>query len=534
MSASRARRVLVLIIFCLTLIAGLAPAAVSAAGPSIPLPARMAAVGDSITQAASTGGSLGADAPQNSWSTGTSTTVNSHALRLGITATAYNRSISGAKMTNLATQMGTLASIQPNYLTVLMGGNDLCTDTVAGMTPVADYRAQFSAAMTTLLGNATTTGVSPDTKVLVVSIPDVYQLWNLFKGNFWARFIWSAADICQSLLANPTSTQSADVQRRAAVRQRNIDYNTQLAQVCAAFANCLFDGNAAFNTIFTTSDVSGDYFHPSVAGQRKLSTVSWGVGYTFVAEPPPNQAPSASFADECTGLTCTFTDTSTDNDGQIASRVWNVGADPTEPVVTHTFPADGTYSVSLTVTDNKGATDTETRSVTVAAEAANEPPTADFSFGCTDLACDFIDTSSDSDGDVVEWSWDFGDGGTSTEPSPRHPFGTAGTYEVTLTVTDDDGATGSMNQSVTVSAGTTTITLSVHAYKVKGLQKADLTWTGATSTNVDIYRNGFVIATTGNDGFDTDNINARGGGSYTYEVCEATTTNCSDAVSASY
>ena len=483
MSASRARRVLVLIILCFTLIAGLAPAAVSAAGPSIPMPAKMAAVGDSITQAASTGGSLGADAPQNSWSTGTSTTVNSHALRLGITATAYNRSVSGAKMTNLATQMGTLASIQPNYLTVLMGGNDLCTDTVAGMTSVANFRAQFSAAMTTLLGNATTTGVSPNTKVLVVSIPDVYQLWNLFKGNFWARFIWSSARICQSLLANPTSTQTADVQRRLAVRQRNMDYNTQLAQVCAAFVNCLFDGNASFNTTFATSDVSGDYFHPSVAGQRKLSAVSWGAGYTFVAEPPPNQAPSASFADECTGLTCTFTDTSTDNDGQIASRVWNVGVDPTEPVVTHTFPANGTYSVSLTVTDNDGDTDTETRSVTVTAEAANEPPTADFSFGCSGLTCTFTDASDDSDGDVVEWSWDFGRDGTSAEPSPMHTFTAAGTYEVALTVTDDDDAPDSVTKSVIVTAPVTT-TMRVESLVGGSQSTGKNTWTATVTVNV--------------------------------------------------
>ena len=70
--------------------------------------------------------------------------------------------------------------------------------------------------------------------VYVVSIPDAYQLWSLFKSNWWARFIWSAGGICQSLLANPTSTQQVDVQRREEVRQRNIDYNTQLAQVCAA------------------------------------------------------------------------------------------------------------------------------------------------------------------------------------------------------------------------------------------------------------------------------------------------------------
>lgn len=253
---------------------------------SLPLPDTMAAVGDSITQAASTAGSLGVDAPQNSWSTGTSTTVNSHYLRLlalgaPVSGQNNNRSVSGAKVAGLNAQMATLADLDPDYLTVLIGGNDLCTDTVAQMTSVTDFRAQFEAAMATL-GSG-----SPDTHVYVVSIPDVYQLWNLFKGNWWARFVWSAGGICQSLLANPTSTQQVDVLRRQEVQRRNIDYNTQLAGVCAAFTMCRFDGNAVFNTQFTTSDLSGDYFHPSIAGQAKLAAVSWSAGYAWATPPPP-------------------------------------------------------------------------------------------------------------------------------------------------------------------------------------------------------------------------------------------------------
>ena len=82
------------------------------------------------------------------------------------------------------------------------------------------------------------------------------------------------------MLANPLSTAQADVDRRALVRQRNIDFNTELGTVCAAYANCLFDGNAVFNTKFTSTDVSTrDYFHPSISGQRRLACVTWGAGY---------------------------------------------------------------------------------------------------------------------------------------------------------------------------------------------------------------------------------------------------------------
>jgi PKD repeat protein len=66
------------------------------------------------------------------------------------------------------------------------------------------------------------------------------------------------------------------------------------------------------------------------------------------------------------------------------------------------------------------------------------------------VAAQFTDTSSDTDGTVVAWSWDFGDGGASTDRNPEHVFATAGTYTVHLTVTDDDGATDSTTRSVEV------------------------------------------------------------------------------------
>ena len=207
--------------------------------------------------------------------------------------------------------------------------------------------------------------------MLVVSVPDVYQLWNLFKNNFWARFIWSAAGICQSLLANPGSTQPADVQRRAAVRQRNIDYNAQLAAVCAQFDRCRFDGNAAFNTAFTTGDVSGDYFHPSVQGQAKLASVSWAAGYTWTATPPPppvNAPPVADFTVACVDLLCNFTDGSTDDHG-ITARSWSFGDGTTSSAQNppHPYAAPGTYTVTLTVTDGGGLHDDVAKPVTVSA-----------------------------------------------------------------------------------------------------------------------------------------------------------------------
>jgi lysophospholipase L1-like esterase len=345
------------------------PILASAADPP-PLPASMAAVGDSISQAVSSGGSLGATYPANSWSTGSNTTVDSHYLRLldlvpSISGHAENDAVSGADMADLQGQMADVVAFSPDYLTVLIGGNDLCTDTVDQMTPVATFRDQFVAAMDTLMAG------SPDTRVLVASIPDVYQLWNLFRSNWWARTVWSLGGICQSLLANPTSTRTADVDRRAAVAQRNIDYNTVLAEVCAQYTGCRFDGGAVYGVQFAKSDVAGDYFHPSVAGQAKLAAVTWAAGYWPNGGPVTDTPPTAAFTSDCTDLTCTFDASTSSDDHGIATYAWTFGdgSAATGSAPSHTYGADGTYQVVLTVADTIGQGDTVTHAVTVSAPA---------------------------------------------------------------------------------------------------------------------------------------------------------------------
>lgn len=86
----------------------------------------------------------------------------------------------------------------------------------------------------------------------------------------------------------------------------------------------------------------------------------------------------------------------------------------------------------------------------VPGEAVSFPPVADFSFACSGLTCNFVDGSSDKDGSVVAWSWNFGDGNSSTARSPSHSFAQAKTYNVELRVTDDDGLTAQRTISVPV------------------------------------------------------------------------------------
>jgi PKD repeat protein len=177
---------------------------------------------------------------------------------------------------------------------------------------------------------------------------------------------------------------------------------------------------------------------------------------------PTNTAPTANFAAptcDLPSLTCTFTDASTDSDGSIASREWSFengtppsSAEATEEVV---FTSAGPHTVTLTVTDNEGATDDFTQEVTITGSGTE--PTASFTFECASLECTFTDASSDvAPGTVASWAWDFGEpsspDNTSTEQNPTHTYSFTENTEVTvtLTVTDDEGNTGTTTQTFTV------------------------------------------------------------------------------------
>ena len=248
--------------------------------PSVPPPSSMAALGDSISRAYNACPSFG-ECLTSVWSTGSDTGVDSHFTRIlavnpAIAGHAFNDAVSGATMSNLNGQASAAVGQHVEYVTVEMGGNDVCKSSEAQMTSAATYQSQFQQAMTTL-----TTGL-PNAHILVASVPDVLRLWEVGKDSAAARSTWANFGICQTITANPLSTAQADVDRRQRVHQRVIDYNTALATVCAQYANCRFDGNAVFNSHFALSDVSTvDYFHPSYAGQTGLAILSYAAGYDW-------------------------------------------------------------------------------------------------------------------------------------------------------------------------------------------------------------------------------------------------------------
>ena len=184
--------------------------------------------------------------------------------------------------------------------------------------------------------------------------------------------------------------------------------------------------------------------------------------------PPPNQAPTASFsqtpAAPIAGQQVSFADTSSDADGTIAARAWDLNNDGvfddgTGTSAQRTFAAAGTYTVRLQVTDDDGAPAVATRQVVVNPVPANQPPTASFSQTPTSPIAGqqvtFADTSSDADGTIASRAWDLNDDGQyddGTGTSAQRTFAVAGTYTVRLQVTDSGGASSAVSRQVVVAA----------------------------------------------------------------------------------
>jgi lysophospholipase L1-like esterase len=264
-----------------TSVATLALMAVAASPAFAIYPNSMAATGDSITKAFNSCSPSFRDCPANSWATGTNATVNSFYLRIlaanpAIRNQAFNDAVSGARMSALPGQVTTAAGQRVEYVTIEMGANDVCTGSEASMTSVASFRASFQTAIDNLRARL------PGARISVGSLPDVYWLWQSLHTNPSAVATWNALRVCQSMLATPTSLAAADETRRRNVRQRAIDFNSALASVCTAYAQCRFDGNTAFNYHFAAREVStADYFHPSLDGQRAIASIEWGVTWVF-------------------------------------------------------------------------------------------------------------------------------------------------------------------------------------------------------------------------------------------------------------
>ena len=166
-------------------------------------------------------------------------------------------------------------------------------------------------------------------------------------------------------------------------------------------------------------------------------------------------SPQAKFTSSTSGLTANLDGSSStvDPSRTIASYSWDFGdGTPAGSGATpsHSYAAEGTYPVTLTITDSSGSTSSATQQVTVTAPLV--PPVAKISSSADGLSASFDGSGSTatSPATISSYAWKFGDGGTATGATPKHVYAAAGTYTVTLTVTDSKAQSSSTTASVTV------------------------------------------------------------------------------------
>jgi len=188
----------------------------------------------------------------------------------------------------------------------------------------------------------------------------------------------------------------------------------------------------------------------------------WNATATFtlpvtITEPPGNVAPVPTFLTNCIALVCGTSSTGTvdPNLGDVITYSWNWGDGSlatTGASGSHTYATVGTYTVTMTATDGWLRSATTTRVLNLVEPVTNVAPVPTFTTSCVALACLMNSAGTvDPNGDVIRYSWDFGDGtAVSTAVGPSHTYLLAGTYTITLTVTDGWNKFASTTRQVTV------------------------------------------------------------------------------------
>ena len=229
-------------------------------------------LGDSITTATNAKG--WGERKDINWSTGTrnNAEVKSHFHKLkellGEKVIAVNVAKAGSTSSDLAGQVTKLLKSNPDYVTVLMGANDVCGWSDNHAHQLSAYKARVQNVIERLVAH------NSQIKIVLVPVPDMYHLWKL-GSNSSCQFLWDLANVCTRLLHSRTSNAE-----RLRFKEQLNDLNESLQELSRNFAQHVrFDLSLA-QYKFAKQDVSkADCFHPSLKGQNLISELTWKHGW---------------------------------------------------------------------------------------------------------------------------------------------------------------------------------------------------------------------------------------------------------------
>jgi len=227
------------------------------------------ALGDSISSG------LNADAPfdqrRKNWSDGSES--NSHAERLakkfGAEVISKNVSVSGSRLADLARQTASLLdnNYKPDYVTLLIGANNICDGNLKAEELSALGRDVLSDSINALIG------ANKNVKIIIGAIPSINYLYELLHEDTTCQENWRSFNVCYNLL------QSTKLEREKGIA-RWISYNDMQKEVSAMYPQNVKFASKISGKIFGVEDISRiDCFHPNTAGQRKISELTWQEGW---------------------------------------------------------------------------------------------------------------------------------------------------------------------------------------------------------------------------------------------------------------
>jgi len=228
----------------------------------------MAVCGDSISQAAAAD-NLPHDAPWHSWATGDALldVCVSHLERIrlaGVSCVGYNHSWSGADSFNLAAQVANTVASGAEYVTILMGHNDVCANSTAEMTPVATFTQNYNDAIDTLQAGL------PGAKILVLENIKMTRIYDVAKWDLTCQLRWALSTGCNNVLKNGTT-------QRNEANAQNIAYNSAL-RTLSAEQGVFFDDDL-YELEFQLLHLSlFDCFHPNILFQNMIADASYCAG----------------------------------------------------------------------------------------------------------------------------------------------------------------------------------------------------------------------------------------------------------------